>query len=73
MASVDRLRDGPDALLERRHHDQPKARGHIVRDQKPLALTEHDTLQQACRQMFERGTGSVLVIDDDSSFRHDYL
>ncbi len=37
----------------------------IVRDQKLLALTEHDTVQQACRQMFERGTGSVLVIDDD--------
>jgi len=37
----------------------------IVRDQKLLALTEHDTVQQACRQMFENGTGSVLVIDDD--------
>jgi len=37
----------------------------IVRDQKLLALTEHDTVQQACRQMFESGTGSVLVIDDD--------
>jgi CBS domain-containing protein len=36
-----------------------------VRDQKPLALTEHDTVQQACRHMFERGTGSALVIDDE--------
>jgi len=38
----------------------------IVRDRKPpLALTERDTVQQACRHMFERGTGSVLVIDDE--------
>jgi CBS domain-containing protein len=36
----------------------------IVRYQDPLALTEHDTVRQACRHMFERGTGSVLVIDD---------
>lgn len=37
----------------------------IVRNRKPLALTERDTMQQACRHVFERGTGSVLVIDDE--------
>jgi CBS domain-containing protein len=36
----------------------------IVRDQKPLVLAEHDTVQQACRRMWERRTGSVLVVDD---------
>jgi CBS domain-containing protein len=37
----------------------------IVRDQKPLALVERATVQQACQHMWERGTGSVLVIDDE--------
>lgn len=36
----------------------------IVRDQKPLVLAERETVQQACRRMWERRTGSVLVVDD---------
>ena len=37
---------------------------YIVKDQKPLVLTAHDTVQQACRCMSERRAGSVLVVDD---------
>jgi CBS domain-containing protein len=36
----------------------------IVKDQKPLVLAELATVQQACRCMWERRTGSVLVVDD---------
>ncbi|MGB6922354.1 MAG: CBS domain-containing protein [Methyloceanibacter sp.] len=36
----------------------------IVRDQKPLVLAEHKTVQQACRRMWKRRTGSVLVVDN---------
>ena len=36
----------------------------IVKDQKLLVLAEHETVQQACRCMWECRTGSVLVIDD---------
>ena len=35
----------------------------IVRDQKLLALTEHATVQEACRCMWECRVGSVLVVD----------
>lgn len=35
----------------------------IVKDQKLVALTEGDTVQQACRCMWEHHTGSVLVVD----------
>jgi CBS domain-containing protein len=35
----------------------------IVKDQKPLMLVESATVQQACRCMWERRTGSVLVVD----------
>jgi len=37
---------------------------YIVKDQKPLVLAAHDTVQLACRCMWERRAGSVLVIDD---------
>jgi CBS domain-containing protein len=37
---------------------------YIVKDQKPLVLAPHETVQQACRRMRERRVGSVLVIDD---------
>jgi len=37
---------------------------YIVKDQKPLVLAAHETVQQACRCMWERRAGSVLVIDD---------
>ena len=35
----------------------------IVKDQKPLVLAEHATVQEACRCMWERRVGSVLVVD----------
>jgi CBS domain-containing protein len=38
--------------------------GNIVRGQKLLMLPENATVQQACRCMFDCGTGSVLVVDD---------
>ena len=37
---------------------------YIVKDQKPLVLTAHETVQHACLCMRERRAGSVLVIDD---------
>jgi CBS domain-containing protein len=37
---------------------------YIVKDQKPLVLADHETVQQACRCMWERRAGSVLVTDD---------
>ena len=36
----------------------------IVKGQKLVALAERETVQQACRYMCERRTGSVLVLDD---------
>ena len=35
----------------------------IVMGQTPLVLTTHDTAQDACRAMTERGSGSVLVVN----------
>jgi CBS domain-containing protein len=35
----------------------------IVRDQKPLALAGHATVQEACRSMWESRVGSILVVD----------
>ena len=35
----------------------------IVEDQKPLVLAADETVQHACRSMWERRTGSVLVVD----------
>jgi hypothetical protein len=36
---------------------------YIVKDQKPLVLTAHETVQHACLCMRERRAGSVLVTD----------
>jgi CBS domain-containing protein len=36
----------------------------IVKDRTPLVLGAHETVQQACRCMWERRAGSVLVVDD---------
>ena len=36
----------------------------IVKGQKLVALAERETVQKACRYMWERRTGSVLVLDD---------
>ena len=35
----------------------------IIKDQNPLLLAEHETVQLACCHMWERRTGSVLVVD----------
>ena len=40
---------------------------YIIKDQKPLVLVAHETVQHACRCMRERHAGSVLVIDDQQS------
>lgn len=36
----------------------------IVCNQNPLVMPKEATVQAACRQMSERGAGSVLVIDE---------
>ena len=36
----------------------------IVKDQKPLVIAADGTVGNACRLMRERGTGSVLVVDN---------
>ena len=36
---------------------------YIVKDQKPLVLARDETVRQACRSMWERRSGSVLVVD----------
>jgi|SRR5262245_36366469 len=37
---------------------------YIVKDQDPLVLSGDDTVRQACRSMWERRSGSVLIVDD---------
>ncbi|MGI9403580.1 MAG: CBS domain-containing protein [Hyphomicrobium sp.] len=39
----------------------------IVKEQKPLVLAAHETVQEACRCMWERRAGSVLVVNDQQS------
>ena len=36
---------------------------HIVKDQKPLVLTRDEAVREACRCMWQRRNGSVLVVD----------
>jgi signal-transduction protein with cAMP-binding, CBS, and nucleotidyltransferase domain len=36
----------------------------FVKDQKPLVLAERETVQEACRCMWERCTSLVLVVND---------
>jgi CBS domain-containing protein len=38
---------------------------YIIKDQKPLLLGANATVREACRHMWERRTGSVLVLDAD--------
>jgi CBS domain-containing protein len=38
---------------------------YIVKDQKPLLLGLDETVQHACRLMWERRTGSVLIVDTE--------
>src|SRR5262245_19757681 len=42
---------------------------YIVKDQKPLMLTLHETVQHACRCIRERSAGSVLIIDEQQRLR----
>src|SRR5262249_21497753 len=37
---------------------------YIVKDQDPLVLSGDHTVQRACRSMWERHSGSVLIVDD---------
>jgi CBS domain-containing protein len=37
---------------------------YIVKDQDPLVLSADHTVQQACRSMWDRRSGSVVVVDD---------
>ncbi len=39
----------------------------IVKEQKPLVLAAHETVQEACRCMWDRRAGSVLVVNDQQS------
>jgi CBS domain-containing protein len=36
---------------------------YIVKDQKPLVLSGDENVRRACRRMWERRSGSVLVVD----------
>ena len=42
---------------------------YIVKDQRPLTLSAHETVQHACQCMRERNAGSVLVIDEQQRLR----
>ena len=42
---------------------------YIVKDQKPLVLAADETVQHACRSMWERRTGSVLVVDSQQRLK----
>ena len=42
---------------------------YILQDQKPVVLAVHDTVQRACRCMWERRVGSVLVTDEHQRLR----
>lgn len=37
----------------------------IVKDQNPVTLRAEDTVQQACKRMYDRRVGAVLVVDGD--------
>ena len=42
---------------------------YIVKDQKPLVLGLNETVQQACRLMWQRRSGSVLIVDTEERLR----
>ena len=42
---------------------------YIVKDQKPLVLGLNETVQHACRLMWERRAGSVLIVDTEERLR----
>src|SRR6516164_3790027 len=37
---------------------------YIIKDQEPLVMGAHETVQHACQCMSERRAGSVLVVDE---------
>ncbi len=37
---------------------------YIIKDQRPLIMEQHEKVQEACREMWKRRCGSVLVIDE---------
>jgi CBS domain-containing protein len=43
--------------------------GFIVRDQRPLVMATHETVQHACQSMWRRRVGAVLVTDDRHQLR----
>jgi CBS domain-containing protein len=42
---------------------------YIIKDQKPLVLASDETARAACRRMWERRSGSVLVVDERQHLR----
>lgn len=41
--------------------------GIIIKDQKPLILSAHMSVQHACHRMWLRRVGAVLIIDDNGA------
>jgi CBS domain-containing protein len=37
---------------------------HVIKDQQPLVASVEDTVRKACREMLDRGAGSVLAVDE---------
>ena len=42
---------------------------YLIQDQKPVVLALQDTVQRACRCMWERRVGSVLIVDEHQRLR----
>ena len=42
---------------------------YLIQDQKPVVLALQDSVQRACRCMWERRVGSVLVVDEHQRLR----
>ena len=42
---------------------------YIIKDQKPLVLGLNETVQHACRLMWQRRSGSVLIVDSKEHLR----
>ena len=42
---------------------------YLVRDQKPVMLEPHESVQRACECMCERSTGSVLIVDERQNLK----
>lgn len=42
---------------------------YLVKDQNPVMLGPHETVQRACECMCERRTGSVLIVDERQALK----